>query len=92
MFPFKWIQTCITILPKENIDYLDIPGTYIIGILSDTIQVKEILKEYPGKIIVDCDTNEIIGEEISEPFYPKEINNNNNKKKEEKEKNKFILE
>ena len=86
MFPFKWIQTCITILPKENIDYLDIPGTYIIGILSDTIQVKEILKEYPGKIIVDCDTNEIIGEEISEPFYPKEINNNNNKKKEEKEK------
>ena len=72
IFPFSWLQTCITLLPKENIEYLDLPGTYIIGILSSTIQVKELLKEYPGKIIVDCDTNEIIGEETFIPFYPKD--------------------
>ena len=82
IFPFVWIQTCITILPKENLGYLDMPGTYIIGILSSTIPLKEIVKEYPGKIIVDCDTNEIIGEEISIPFSPKD---NTNNKKEEKE-------
>ena len=81
IFPFGWLQTVITILPKENIDYLDSIGPYIIGILSSTIQVKEIIKEYPGKIIVDCDTNEIIGEETFVPFYPKEngIYNNNTK-------------
>ena len=87
IFPFVWIQTCITILPKENIEYLDMPGTFIVGILSSTISVHELLKQYPGKIIVDCDTNEIIGEEISVPFYPKVVNNNNSKKKEDKEKN-----
>ena len=88
IFPFVWIQTCITILPKENIGYLDLPGTYIIGILSSTIPIKEIIKEYPGKIIVDCDTNEIIGEEISIPYYPEE--NNNNKKEEKQLKNNEI--
>ena len=94
IFPFDWLQTCITILPKENLDYLDKPGTYIIGILSSTIQVKEILKLYPGnKIIVDCDTNEIIGEEIFEPYYPK----NKNEVKNENSailqgKNTFIIE
>ena len=88
IFPFVWIQTCITILPKENIEYLDMPGTFIVGILSSTISVNELLKQYPGKIIVDCDTNEIMGEEFSVPFYPKAINNtNNSKKKEDKEKN-----
>ena len=87
IFPFVWIQTCITILPKENIGYLDLPGTYIIGILSSTIPIKEILKEYPGKIIVDCDTNEIIGEEDSIPYYPED---NNNKKEEKELKNNEI--
>ena len=81
IFPFVWIQTCITILPKDDIDYLDKPGSYIIGILSSTISIKELLKEYPGKIIVDCDTNEIIDEEIYIPFYPSQ---NNNNKKEDK--------
>ena len=96
IFPFGWLQTVITILPKENIDYLDSIGPYIIGILSSTIQVKEILKEYPGKIIVDCDTNEIIGEENFIPFYPKEICTGNNSVKSEnigmvQGKNLFII-
>ena len=90
IFPFTWIQTSITILPKESLDYLDLPGTYIIGILSSTISIQELLKEYPGKIIVDCDTNEIIGEEITTAFYPsnpKKCDNLNksSKKKEDKD-------
>ena len=97
IFPFGWLQTCITILPKENLDYLDKPGTYIIGILSSTIQVKEILKLYPGnKIIVDCDTNEIIGEEIFVPYYPKDRDKNMSDSKNEyngmlQGKNTFII-
>ena len=77
IFPFAWIQTSITILPKESIDYLDLPCTYIIGILSSTISLKDLLKQYPGKIIVDCDTNEMLGEEVTIPYYPKSTNNNN---------------
>ena len=95
IFPFSWLQTVITILPKENIDYLDSIGPYIIGILSSTIQVNEILKEYPGKIIVDCDTNEIIGEVDFTPFYPKENGIFNNSKNESvgmvQGKNLFII-
>jgi len=87
IFPFTWIQTSITILPKESLDYLDLPGTYIIGILSSTISIQELLKEYPGKIIVDCDTNEILGEEITTPFYPEKCDNLHKslKKKEDKD-------
>ena len=77
IFPFTWIQTSITILPKESMDYLDLPSTYIIGILSSTISLKDLLKQYPGKIIVDCDTNEMLGEEVTIPYDPKSINNNN---------------
>ena len=95
IFPFKWIQTCITILPKENIDYLDLPGSFIIGVLSSSIEIQEILDEYPGKIIIDLDTNEIFGEDNSDPFIaPKEkiieenIISKANKKNKDKDKEK----
>jgi hypothetical protein len=80
IFPFVWIYPCITLLTKENLDYLDSIGSYIIGILSSTIQVQEILKEYPGRVIVDCDTNQIFWEETTVPFCPKDISNNEDTK------------
>ena len=66
IFPFKWLNSCITILTKDKIDYLDAPVPYIYGILSNTITIQEIMEKYPGTIIVDCDTNEIFGE--NDPF------------------------
>ena len=70
LFPFKWLHTCITVLPKESLDLLEAPGTYIIGILSNEISSQDIMEKYPNKIIVDCDTNEIFGDNYFEPFNP----------------------
>ena len=68
IFPFKWLNSCITILTKDKIDYLDAPVPFIYGILSNTITTKEIMEKYHGIIIVDCDTNEIF--EDNDPFVP----------------------
>ena len=70
IFPFKWLQSCITILPKEKLDLLEAPGSFIFGVLSYVISLQDLMKEYPGKIIIDCDTNEIFGDSYLEPFEP----------------------
>ena len=92
IFPFKWHHSCITVVPKENLDVLEIPSSYIFGVLSSTLSTKELVEEYPGKIIVDCDTNEIFGYSNLEPFEPPEVHkekqNDADKKKKEKEKKK----
>ena len=89
LFPFKWLNTCINVLSKEDIDLLDAPGSYIIGVLSTTIQVQEIMDKYPGKIIVDCDTNEIFGEYNLDPFIaPKGVIVEDIKKSKKSKKNK----
>ena len=90
IFPFKWHQSCITVVPKENLEVLEIPGSYIFGVLSSTISTKDLIEEYPGKIIVDCDTNEIFGYCNLEPFEPPEIlsSSEGDKKKKEKDKKK----
>ena len=92
IFPFKWHHSCITVVPKENLDVLEIPSSYIFGVLSCTLSTKDLVEEYPGKIIVDCDTNEIFGYSNLEPFEPpyvklkEEKKNDADKKKKEKEK------
>ena len=70
IFPFKWLQSCITVLPKENLDLLEAPGSFIFGVLSDVISLQDLMREYPGKIIIDCDTNEIFGDSYLEPYEP----------------------
>ena len=91
VFPFRWQQTLVTILPNNEAEnYLDTPGSFIFGILSNALELNEIIEKYPGKIIVDCDTNEIFGEEANYPFVPDEekINTNNTSKK---KKEKFLF-
>jgi len=93
IFPFKWHSSCITVVPKDNLEILEIPGSYIFGVLSSTLSTKDLTDEYPGKIIVDCDTNEIFGYSNLEPFEPPTINNNSenkdgDKKKKDKDKKK----
>ena len=71
IFPFKWKQSLVTVLPNNEAEnYLDTPGSFIFGILSNALELNEIIEKYPGKIIVDCDTNEIFGEEENDPFVP----------------------
>ena len=93
IFPFKWHHSCITVVPKDNLDVLEIPSSYIFGILSSTLSTKDLIEEYPGKIIVDCDTNEIFGYSNLEPFEPPDVKSNVeknevDKKKKEKDKKK----
>ena len=70
IFPFKWLQSFITVLPKEKLNFLEAPGSFIFGVLSDVISLNELMSEYPGKIVVDCDTNEIFGDSYLEPYEP----------------------
>ena len=88
IFPFKWTQTCITVLPKEKINLLEAVGSLIFGILSDVISLNDLLREYPGKIVVDCDTNEIFGDSYYEEYIPPKVNLNEFVGKDEKNKNK----
>ena len=68
IFPFKWIHSYIPVLPYKNIDLLDKPGTYLFGVLSDCISLEKIMNDYPRRVIVDCDTNEIFGDYNFKPF------------------------
>ena len=98
IFPFKWLHSCITVLPKEKINLLEAPGSFIFGVLSDIISLEELIQNYPGKIIVDCDINEIYGDSNLEPFVPPKneniqnsnLNKNRNNKK-EKENNGLMI-
>ena len=74
IFPFKWRHSCITVLPKENLDLLESPGSLIFGILSNIISLTDLMREYPGKVVVDCDTNEIFGDISLVPFEPPQCN------------------
>ena len=92
IFPFKWLQCCITVLPKDKLDLLEAPGSFIIGVLSNHIELKDLMREYPGIIIVDCDTNEIFGDSYLEPYEPPKNmappQSDEKDKKNKKEKNK----
>ena len=70
IFPFKWIQICITVLPKEKLNFLEAIDSFIFGVLSDTISLNDLMREYPNIIIVDIDTNEIFGDSYYEPYIP----------------------
>ena len=38
----------------------------------------DLMNEYPGKIVVDCDTNEIFGDSYFEPYeLPRNTQNDN---------------
>ena len=75
IFPFKWTQSCIIVLPKEKLHFLEAIGAFIFGVLSDTISLNDLMREYPNIIIVDIDTNEIFGDSYYEPYLPPNINN-----------------
>jgi len=97
IFPFKWHHSLFTVLPKERLELLETPTPYIFGVLSSHLTTKDLIDEYSGTIIVDCDTNEIFGYSNLEPFEPQEmqvkknINDKKNKKK-KKDKDKEMLE
>lgn len=67
IFPFQWIHSYLPVLPSEQLELLEKPGSYLFGVLSSSISLDGILCDYPGRVVVDCDTNEIFD---SEMYYP----------------------
>ena len=67
IFPFQWIHSYLPVVPSEQLELLEKPGSYLFGVLSSSISLNGIIEEFPGRVIVDCDTNEIIDNEI---YYP----------------------
>ena len=59
MFPFCWLHTYIPVLPANQIDYLDSPTPYIIGIISNKIDYLTLNERYPGHVICDLNTSTI---------------------------------
>ena len=59
IFPFTWLYTYIPILPMSLIDYLDSPIPYIIGLLSNTVDIKELNEKFPGHVICDLNSSTI---------------------------------
>jgi len=47
IFPFKWLHTYIPILPREQIDYLDSPTPYVMGVLSSYVDYEYLRENYP---------------------------------------------
>ena len=61
IFPFKWLHTYIPILPREQIDYLESPTPYIMGVLSNYVDYQSLRENYPNHIICDVNTSMIYG-------------------------------
>jgi len=61
IFPLKWLHTYIPILPREQIDYLDSPTPYVMGVLSSYVDYEYLRENYPNHIICDVNTSMIYG-------------------------------
>ena len=59
MFPFCWLHTYIPVLPNSQIDYLDSPTPYLIGVISTKIDYQTLNERYPGHVICDLNTSTI---------------------------------
>ena len=59
MFPFSWLHTYIPVLPLNQIDYLDSPTPYVIGVLSNKIDWITLNEKYPGHVICDLNSSTI---------------------------------
>ena len=59
MFPFSWLHTYIPVLPINQIDYLDSPTPYVIGVISNKIDYTTLNERYPGHVICDLNSSTI---------------------------------
>ena len=59
MFPFSWLHTYIPVLPLNQIDYLDSPTPYVIGVISNKIDYIALNEKYPGHVICDLNSSTI---------------------------------
>ena len=58
IFPFKWFHTYIATLPSGQLDYLESPTPYLMGVLnSSETSFAKLSENYPGNVVVDVNSN-----------------------------------
>jgi hypothetical protein len=61
IFPFRWLHSYIPNLPYDQLDYLDFPIPYLIGINSSKISAQELNNSFPSHIICEVATSTLYG-------------------------------
>ena len=64
IFPLKWLHTYIPLLPDSQIEYLEAPTPYIMGILSSAMSFETLKENFPDHVICNVDTSEIHAENV----------------------------
>ena len=65
IFPFKWLNTYIPILPSNLLDYLESPSPYLIGVLKDKIDYFTLNEMFSNYVICDLNTSMVNSNGIS---------------------------
>ena len=64
IFPFKYPYLIISCLPSNNLDLLDVPTIYIMGVLSSCISIQQLQEKFPETCIVDLETGRIVVKKV----------------------------
>ena len=61
LFPFRWLHSYITNLPSEQLDYLESPTPYLMGIMCGLIEPCDIVKQFPSHVVCDVTISKVYG-------------------------------
>ena len=61
LFPLRWPHIYIPNLPYAQINYLESPTPYIMGINSPLIDIQNLVEQFPSNIICDVNTSTLYG-------------------------------
>ena len=61
IFPFRWLHSYVPNLPYEQLDYLDSPMPYLIGINSSKTDAQDLNNTFPSHIICEVGTSTLYG-------------------------------
>lgn len=64
IFPFKYPYLIISCLPSNNLDLLDVPTIYIMGVLSSCISIQQLQEKFSETCIVDLETGRIVVKKV----------------------------
>ena len=64
IFPFKYPYLIISCLPSNNLDLLDVPTIFIMGVLSSCISIQQLQEKFPETCIVDLETGHIVVQKV----------------------------
>ena len=59
IFPFKWMHTFIPAIDENQIDLLETPVPYVIGLVSSAANLNELSTRFTDSVFVNIDTNDI---------------------------------